>query len=195
MIRRAFKRAALALGWLLALPHRVRYAVARRAVGDEIAFRAASERLALRPGQLGVYVRQAFYRASLQHCGRDVYFGFMTVLSKPDARIGDNVYLGRFCCVGLCDIGGHTKIADGVQLLSGRHHHAAHDDEAEDAVIYRRMKLGRHAWIGANAVIMADVGDQAVVGAGAVVVKPVPDADRVVGVPAESMRRVRSLAA
>ena len=46
------------------------------------------------------------------------------------------------------------------------------------------MTIGRDTWIGDRAVIMCDVGEHCVVGAGSVVTKPVPDYAIVVGSPA-----------
>jgi acetyltransferase-like isoleucine patch superfamily enzyme len=48
----------------------------------------------------------------------------------------------------------------------------------------RLVRIGAGAWIGNNAVVMADVGKASIVGAGAVVTKPVPPGVVVAGVPA-----------
>ena len=55
----------------------------------------------------------------------------------------------------------------------------------------RRIRVGRDCWIGAHALIMDDIGDQAVVAAGAVVTRPVPPAMIVAGVPARAVRARR----
>ena len=52
----------------------------------------------------------------------------------------------------------------------------------------RRVAIGDGAWIGANATVMADVGRHAIVGAGSVVVHPVPDYAIVAGNPARFIR-------
>ena len=49
--------------------------------------------------------------------------------------------------------------------------------------------IGAGAWIGSAAVVMADVGPDTVVGAGAVVTKPLPDGVVAAGVPARILRR------
>jgi acetyltransferase-like isoleucine patch superfamily enzyme len=46
------------------------------------------------------------------------------------------------------------------------------------------VRIGAGSWIGSAAVVMADVGRDSVVGAGAVVTKPVPNRVVVAGVPA-----------
>jgi len=173
------------VGKVLSLPLRVRYAVLRRLVGGDRAMSLISEAAGRRPGLLGLYARQAFYRRVLQSCGDDTHFGYQTLLSKRDASVGDRVYFGRFCTVGRVTIGDDTRIADGVQLLSGRHHHGSSDQGIDrEAVTHQRITIGKRVWIGANAVVMADIGDGAIVGAGAVVTKPVSAGTTVVGVPA-----------
>ena len=51
-----------------------------------------------------------------------------------------------------------------------------------------RVRIGQGAWIGSAAVVMADVGRNSVVGAGAVVTKPLPDDVVAAGVPARVVR-------
>ena len=177
-------------GTLRAMPWRVRYAVLRRVLGDERGLSLTSEAAGRATGLLGVYARQAFYAGVLAGCGRDVHFGYQTLFSKKDAEIGDRVYLGRFCTVGRVTIGDDTRIADGVQLLSGQHHHGTSDDGVTfTAVHHNRITIGQGVWIGANAVVMADVGDGAIVGAGAVVTRPVAPGQTVVGVPAKPIAK------
>ncbi|MEM1356218.1 MAG: DapH/DapD/GlmU-related protein [Planctomycetota bacterium] len=183
----AIKRLAQVLGWLLAMPARLRYTVLRRLVGEARALSSVSEAVARRPGLLGIYLRQAFYRSMLSAVGLDVHFGYQTLLSKPEAELGDRVYLGRFCTIGWALIGDDAKLADGVQVLSGARHHQAKAriDVVADGVRYRPVRIGRGAWVGANAVVMADVGEGAVVGAGAVVTRSVAPHTAVAGVPAK----------
>ncbi len=188
------KTAARAIGWGLALPYRCCYALGKAALGEQRAITGASERIAKVPGLLGVYCRQAFYSRVLDGVGQDVYFGFMSLFSKPGARLGDRVYIGRFCTVGLADIGDDVMLADGVQILSGRHQHGSPGDSGESGGTMRdqpqqfdKVTIGAGAWIGAGAIVMADVGAGAVVAAGAVVVKPVEAGARVGGVPARGL--------
>ena len=50
------------------------------------------------------------------------------------------------------------------------------------------VRIGRGTWIGSAAIVMADVGADAVVAAGAVVTKPLPDMTISGGVPARVLR-------
>lgn len=184
------KRIGSILGLLAALPPLALYVLARLLMGRERAFSAGSEYVAMIPGNLGVYARQAYYRSILAGVGRDVHFGFMSLLSKPDAVIGDRVYIGRFCSLGWVELGDQVMLADGVQVLSGRRQHgeAAAGATMHDAPqTFTKVTIGKGAWLGAGAVVMADVGEGAVVAAGAVVVKPVPAGAKVGGVPARPL--------
>ena len=161
-------------------PRVVTYRLMRRLWGEGRALMWAAESMSRKCGPLGVLMRTAFYRRVLVRVGEDVSIGFGTCFSKGGAELGDRVYIGRYCSVGWVQIGDDAHIADGAQLLSGSHHHASHDTEVE----VQRITIGPRAWIGANAVVMADVGEGAIVGAGAVVTRPVAAHTTVAGVPA-----------
>jgi acetyltransferase-like isoleucine patch superfamily enzyme len=51
-----------------------------------------------------------------------------------------------------------------------------------------RVRIGAGSWIGSNAVVLADVGRDTVVAAGAVVTRPLPDRVIAAGVPARVLR-------
>ena len=187
------KRLVQALSTILILPHLVAYQVTQRVVGKERAFAAASESISRVPGLRGVYCRQAFYRYTLAECGPDAYFGWQSVFSKPLAKVGTRAYIGRHCAIGWAEIGAGAMLADGVQILSGARQHGLsqqeglwHQDERQE---FRKVKIGSGAWLGTNAIIMADVGRGAVVGAGAVVNKPIPPHTLAVGVPARIVKQ------
>ncbi len=184
----ALKRLVQALFLLPALPRLAAYRLARRALPAARAFSHASESIARVPGMRGVYLRQAFYRRTLAACGRDVYFGWLSVFSDPDARVGEGAYIGRGCRIGHAEIGAEVMLSDGVQVLSGARQHGRSPEPdrsyREQPQEYRTVSVGRGAWIGTNAVLMADVGESAIVGAGAVVNRPVPAQTLAAGVPA-----------
>lgn len=183
------KRAVQMLFTMAVLPRLLAYWTGRVVWGSR-AFGAASESIARLPGMRGVYLRQAFYRASLTACGQDLYVGWNSVFSMTEARVGDRVYIGRFCSIGFARLEDEVMLADGVQILSGgREHGEAADDQstrhsAEQR--YEQVTIGRGAWIGAGAIVMADVGAGAIVGAGAVVTRPVAAGVVAVGVPARA---------
>ncbi len=179
------------LGTIRALPPITGFVLGSLILGRQRAFAASSERISRVPGNLGVFARQVYYQLSLLHVGRDVHFGFLSVFSKPQARLGDRVYIGRFCTIGWADIGDDVMLADGVQILSGGHQHgrsAGVGTLHDNPHTYTQVTIGKGAWLGAGAIIMADVGEHAIVAAGAVVTKPVPANARVAGIPARPLK-------
>jgi acetyltransferase-like isoleucine patch superfamily enzyme len=186
----ACKRCIQLVFFLLALPRLLIYLICKRVVGHR-AFGAASESIAKVPGLRGVYLRQAFYTNTLMSCGKDAYFGWNSVFSMHEASVGERAYIGRFCSIGFADIGAEAMLADHVQILSGGHEHTRSDASqsmhAQDQH-YERTRIGAGAWIGAGAVVMADVGNHAIVGAGSVVSKPIPAYSVAVGVPARVIK-------
>lgn len=106
--------------------------------------------------------------------------------------IGKNVFI-NFNCTFL-DLGGIT-IADDVMLapnvsLLSEGHPLSPDDR--QSLVPGHVHIKRNAWIGAGATILpgVTVGENAVVAAGAVVTKDVPDNTIVGGIPAKVIRAV-----
>lgn len=88
------------------------------------------------------------------------------------ARVGDNVVLNTQAIVEHdCQIGDHCFIATGAKLAG--------------SVILER---GVHVGIGATLLQGVRVGDYAIIGAGAVVIRDVPAYTTVVGVPAKPLK-------
>jgi acetyltransferase-like isoleucine patch superfamily enzyme len=171
----------------LCLPWFLAFGIGRLIWGRSRSFQLTAEYLAVVPGMIGVYLRQAFFERTLSRCGPDCYFGWLSTPSMAQAEFGASVYIGRSCRIGFASIGDRAMIGDGAQILSGGREHGRAAEgvtSQEQPQSFRRVTIGAGAWIGANAVVMADVGDGAIVGAGAVVVKPIPPRTTAVGVPA-----------
>ena len=142
---------------------------------------------ALAPGIPGDYLRVAFYRLTLEECALDSRICFGSFFAHPEARVGSRVYVGPYCVLGRVNIGPHTQLATAVQVLSGKHQHTRDAEGrisgAEEGV-FTRVSIGGDCWIGAAAIVMADVGDNTTIGAGAVVTKSIPANSTAVGNPA-----------
>lgn len=193
-LHRVAKVAVLTLFSIIVLP-RLGISWVNRLVFGHRAFLLSSESIAQIPGMRGVYLRQAFYRRTLAVCGRDIYFGWNSVFSMSQAEVGDRAYIGRFCSIGFALIEEEVMLADHVQILSGGQEHGRSQERStmhQQPQTYRQVCLGRGAWIGAGAIIMADVGPGAIVGAGAVVNKAIPANCVAVGVPARVVKSVVS---
>lgn len=103
-----------------------------------------------------------------------------------------DAYIGPDCILDLSaplTIGDGAVLAAGVAVVTHTDAGSRHGSPtAERLGTYRRsVRIGEHAFVGARATVLADLGNDAVVGAGAVVVKPVPSGDIVAGVPATSL--------
>jgi acetyltransferase-like isoleucine patch superfamily enzyme len=108
-------------------------------------------------------------------------------------RIGKNVFI-NFDCVFL-DLGGITiednvLIAPKVSLLSEGHPINPGDRQS---LVPGHIHIKENAWIGAGATILpgVTVGENAVVAAGAVVSKDVPDNTVVGGIPAKIIKTIQ----
>jgi acetyltransferase-like isoleucine patch superfamily enzyme len=166
-------------------------------VGRDQALEGSSEWLSLLPGLPGRYLRRAFLAHALAGCHPTASVGFGCLFSKHGAVIGANVYLGPRCHIGLATIEDDVLLAAGVQVTSGAQTHGFADLSRpirEQQGVLTRVRIGAGAWVGSGAIIMADVGRDTVVGAGAVVTKPLPDAVIAAGVPARVIRSRRDAA-
>ena len=116
---------------------------------------------------------------------------FGTLFSQIDARIDEHVYIGPRCHLGHVHIERGVLLAAGVHVPSGPHTHGT-DLSApiqEQPGALRQVRIGAGSWIGSNAVVLADVGCDTIVGAGAVVTRPLPDRVIAAGVPARIVKR------
>ena len=186
------KTLARAVCLILVLPRVVLYQCARVVVGTRAAFQGASQAVSRRPGTCGNYLRQAFYVLTARRCAWDVCISFGTVFSDPRSRIDRGVYVGAYCCLGWVELGEGVLLASGVHVPSGAAQHSFDDPNTpvkDQAGQLQCVHIGPDTWIGERSVVMADVGRGCVIGAGAVVTKPVEDYCVAVGNPARVIRR------
>jgi virginiamycin A acetyltransferase len=191
------KAVARALAALAVLPIAFSVALRGRVVGRDRAFQASAEWLALVPGLTGQYVRRAFMAATTAGCGTDVVVGPGTLFSTADVRLDANAYVGPQCNIGWVHVERDVMIAAGVQIPSGPHTHGTDRIEVPMRDQPGRpicVHLREGAWIGNGAIVLADVGRHAIVAAGAVVTRPVPDYGVAAGVPARLLRDRRDAA-
>jgi acetyltransferase-like isoleucine patch superfamily enzyme len=106
-------------------------------------------------------------------------------------RFGRNVFVNHGCTamdLGGIAIGDDVMIGPNVQLISSGH--PLDPATRRSQITTAPIRIGRGAWIAAGAIVLqgVTVGDDAVVGAGAVVTKDVPARTLVAGVPARVVR-------
>jgi len=160
-------------------------------LGRDRALESSTQWLALIPGLVGQYVRRAYLSHTIAGCHKTVVVECGTTLARAGARLDQNAYIGPGCRLGLVHVERDVLMAAGVHVPSGARTHRIDDlsrSIREQPRAEELVRLGAGSWIGEAAVIMADVGRDAVVGAGAVVTRPVPPRAVAAGVPARVLR-------
>lgn len=111
-----------------------------------------------------------------------------------DVVIGDHTRIGIHCTViGPVTIGSHVNLAQGITVTALNHNFEDITKRIdEQGIATKPVTISDDVWIGANAVILPGVtiGHHAVVAAGAVVTKDVPDNCVVGGVPAKVIKKL-----
>ena len=154
-------------------------------------FAFCAQALSLAPGLPGSYVRVAYYAMTLRSCSLESHIGIGSFFAHSQASVGRRVYIGSLCVLGQTSIGDRTQIASGVQILSGRRQHGrSHDGRMEGAEqgVFEVVPVGSDCWIGAGAIVMAEIGEGTTIGAGSVVTRPIPPHSVAVGNPARVIK-------
>ena len=107
-------------------------------------------------------------------------------------KIGKNVFINSGCCFqdqGGIEIGDNTLI--GQQVIMATVNHDLSPGKRAN-MFTAPIKIGNCVWIGAHATILpgVTVGDNSIIGAGAVVTKDVPKNAVVTGVPARIIKEI-----
>ena len=166
------KAAARAAATVAVAPQLVSYRIRAAIVGPDRALEGSTQLLSLVPGLLGQYLRRAFLSHVLAGgCASSAAIEFGTLFSQAGSRIDEGVYIGPRCHLGLVHLEANVLLAAGVHVPSGAHTHGTDLSSPirEQPGRLRRVRIGAGSWIGSNAVVIADVGRDTIVGAGAVV--------------------------
>ncbi len=186
-MRKTLKPTADFVALLLVLPAVLVYRAGAALLGRQQAFSGWSQGMSLLPGLCGAYLRRAFYRLVLPQCGRGCVISFGTIFSHPTARVGSNVYVGPFSCLGDVTLEDDVLVGSHVSITNGNRQHGIERlniPVREQPGQWPRVTIGGDTWIGDRAVVMANIGAHCVVGAGSVVTRAVPDYAIVIGSPA-----------
>jgi acetyltransferase-like isoleucine patch superfamily enzyme len=184
------------MSWRVFLMH------AWRSLQEWVAFRLASARLSRRFPTCRFYPGIAIDPSS--SFGKyNVIFRNVAIINSV---IGDHTFIQKNSFINDADIGKFCSIAMGVQIGLAQHaisHVSSHPafyllntplvktfSESDLFSTTSRTMIGHDVWIGQNAMIMSGmkVGTGAIIGAGCVVTKDVPEYAIVIGVPAKTVR-------
>lgn len=193
--RRLAKSAMQLCSAVFVMPMVIMYRLSFVVFGGSRAFSGWSQFLSLIPGIPGSHLRNAFFSLTMTKCSRESHIGFGTIFSSPDVSIGTGVYVGNYCSIGEVNIERDVLIASHVSIMNGCHQHGTsllNVPIREQQGHYEPVTIGRDSWLGERAIVAASVGKHCIIGAGSVVLHPVPDYCVAVGVPARIVRDRRS---
>jgi virginiamycin A acetyltransferase len=190
-MREALKTFAYAVAWVVVTPSVVSWWLRARVMGADRALEGSTQAWALVPGLCGQYLRRGFLSRTLHSCARTATIEFGTLFSSASASIGEHAYIGPRCHIGWAIIERDVLVAAGVHIPSGAKTHGIDDPFTpirDQPRVKTPVRIGAGAWIGSAAVVMAEVGRDSVIAAGAVVTKAIPDRTIAGGVPARVLR-------
>jgi virginiamycin A acetyltransferase len=186
IIRLALKKFAQGVALVVALPSALLCGFGR----IEVLYTFLAHLHALLPGFVGIFCRAAFYKFTLRECSIDVTISFGSFFSRRSASVEPYVSIGAFCVIGCARIGTRTQIASHVEIPSGRRGHVRDANGRLSGVAEDEIVIGADCWVGASAIVMANVGPGTTIGAGSVVVNEIPPGVIAVGNPARVIRAV-----
>jgi acetyltransferase-like isoleucine patch superfamily enzyme len=110
----------------------------------------------------------------------------------PRIQVGDRVFIGTGVEFNIREgvtVGDDSLIASGCRMIDGNHGRAPGAPMGPQKGSATPIRIGRDVWLGANALILegVEIGDGAIIGAGAVVTKSVPPNEIWAGVPAKKI--------
>ncbi len=195
VVRELVKSFLRFLALIAILPLLASYWLWSLVLGRDRALEGSSQTLSLFPGLIGVYLRRAFLMRVLDGCHHSVTVEFGTIFSQSGAQLDENAYVGPRCHLGLVHICRDALLGPAVHVPSGARTHGT--DDATRPIREQKhertlVTIGAGAWIGSAAIVMADVGEGTVVGAGAVVTKPLPPRVVAAGIPAKVLKKRES---
>jgi virginiamycin A acetyltransferase len=183
MLRLGAKKVAQAVALLLAFPCALVTIFGR----FQPMFMLFAHILAVGPGLPGDLLRSAYYRLTLRRCSLDTTISYGTYFVRPQAEVGPLVSIGSYCVIGGAIIGKGTQIGSHVLIPGGQHQHDRDAHGNLTSSKHGEITIGSRCWIGDGAILMADIGQDSTIGAGAVVAKPIPSGVTAVGNPARPL--------
>jgi acetyltransferase-like isoleucine patch superfamily enzyme len=189
-VRSPLKRIVFSVSAVLVSPLVALAWIERRALRSEGIFVAFAQLLALAPGQVGSYLRGAYYYGTLSRCSWETHIGFGSVFMHRGASVGPRTSMGAYCVIGHANIGEEVMMGSRVSIPSGKRQHLDDAGKMTSSTKFETVTIGDLTWVGEGAIVMADVGKHSIVSAGAVVTKIAPANSLIGGNPASVIREL-----
>lgn len=157
--------------------------------GDGL-FNLGAQFLAIFPGLPGCYLRGAYYFGTLEGCSWETHVGFGSIFTHRGGSLAGRASMGSYCVIGHAHIGPGVMIGSRVSMPSGKRQHIDAHGKLTSGSRYETISIGARSWVGEGAIIMASVGTDCIVSAGAVVIKDMPDGVLIGGNPATVIREL-----
>lgn len=155
---------------------------------QQAVFQTISQTVCWLPGRIGSRTRiMLLQRMGCQCSDNKVHINIGTLFEDPRVEVGKHVYISSFCNIGWARIEDYVMVASGAHIMCGKQAHFYNRTDIPIALQggnTSQVRIGYGTWVGSRAIIMADVGEECVIGAGTVVTKPIPAWSIAVGVPA-----------
>lgn len=146
------------------------------------------------PFALGEKSRYIYYGITLLNLGKDVVFKYGSFCQYPNISIGNRVLIGYYNTLGEVNIGDDVLIGGYVNFISGRKQHSFNDSgqliRTQESKGRSPISIGSDVWIGSNCVVMANIANRCVLGAGSVLVTDAEGCSVYAGNPARLIRKL-----
>lgn len=147
-------------------------------------------------GKFTKWIRYTFCKQLFKSCGKNVVIESNAYIPFHKVEIGDNSGIGFNAWLGAVKIGKDVMMGPDVVILSRNHifYNCKVPMKLQGAAEEKPVIIGNDVWIGTRAIILpgAHVGNGAIIAAGSVVTRDVPDYSIVGGNPAKviKMRKI-----
>ncbi len=139
----------------------------------------------------------SYIKSRLLFCGKDVFLKKGVMIDYPSkVSIGKGTMIGQYSHLrggGGIVVGEWCQISSFVNISTVNHN--VNGEKYFNNVSYKGIRLGNNVWIGTNVTVLPgiSIGDNSIIGAGAVVTKNIPANTIALGVPAEIKGKVPPL--
>jgi acetyltransferase-like isoleucine patch superfamily enzyme len=165
--------------------------IGTRIFNSEEFFVFGSQCVSLIPSKLGTKCRTAYYWGTLEEYHLDTFVLFGTLLPHSKTRIGHHCKIGEYAIVGYSHLGANVGVCSKVSIIAGRYQHNFTDTTKgvfDTEPVFECITIGDDVFLGEASIIMANVGEKSIIGAGGVVVKDIPPYSIAVGNPARVIK-------